>query len=165
MFRELSKSPDSVDQLVQTLRTIADPTRLRLLGVLQGGERNVSSLCEELSLPQPTVSHHLGLLRNAALVTNRREGKQVFYGLNEKVIRNGSADGSVHLQADVLEMHLLSRVPDPSATGAAPTTRPGVSAMSPSGNHHAASPDRLDGTSGNHHGPASLSGSGRGWQA
>ena len=42
----------------------------------------MTSLCQELVLPQPTVSHHLGLLRMRNLITNRREGKQVFYGLD-----------------------------------------------------------------------------------
>jgi len=39
----------------------------------------------ELKLPQPTVSHHLGLLRMQNLISNRRNGKQVFYGLNGHV--------------------------------------------------------------------------------
>jgi DNA-binding transcriptional ArsR family regulator len=45
----------------------------------------VSSLCDELRLPQPTVSHHLGLLRMSNLITNRRDGKQVFYELDGRV--------------------------------------------------------------------------------
>ena len=49
---------------------------------LADGERNVTSLCEELGLPQPTVSHHLGLLRMNNVVGNRRHGKQVFYILH-----------------------------------------------------------------------------------
>ena len=86
MFRTLANDPDSAERLVQVLRTVADLTRVRLLGALERGERNVSSLCEELDLPQPTVSHHLGLLRKAEFVSNRRDGKQVFYAINPDVI-------------------------------------------------------------------------------
>ena len=53
--------------------------------LLASGERNVSSICEQLKLPQPTVSHHLGLLRMNSIITNRRSGKQVFYSLNGRV--------------------------------------------------------------------------------
>ena len=41
--------------------------------------------CDELQLPQPTVSHHLGLLRMNNVIGNRRSGKQVFYTLNGRV--------------------------------------------------------------------------------
>ena len=53
--------------------------------LLSKGERNVTSLCDELKLPQPTVSHHLGLLRMKRIILNRRNGKQVFYGLDGHV--------------------------------------------------------------------------------
>jgi len=53
-----------------------------LIILLAQGERNVTSLCQELDLPQPTVSHHLGLLRMNNLIGNRRDGKQVYYGIN-----------------------------------------------------------------------------------
>ena len=59
--------------------------------MLSQGERNVSSLCDELKLPQPTVSHPLGLLRMSSVISNRRNGKQVFYSLN------GSIDGGAGL--------------------------------------------------------------------
>lgn len=115
MLQHLASSPDSIDDLVQMLRHLADPTRLRLLGVLQGGERNVSSLCDELELPQPTVSHHLGLLRQAKLVRNRRNGKQVFYSLNEDVVVNLADPGGVRITADGLEVQLIGRHEQASA--------------------------------------------------
>lgn len=80
-----------LEPLVGLLRLLSDKTRLNILMLLGPGERNVSSLCEELGLPQPTVSHHLGLLRMQNLITNRRNGKQVFYGLNVNV---NALDGS-----------------------------------------------------------------------
>src|SRR3954468_2706997 len=74
-----------LESLVGLFRLLSDKTRLNILMLLAKGERNVSSLCGELSLPQPTVSHHLGLLRMSNLISNRRAGKQVFYDLNGHV--------------------------------------------------------------------------------
>src|SRR5215211_4334655 len=79
-----AKDPD-LEPLVGLFRLLSDKTRLNILLLLSKGERNVTSLCEELNLPQPTVSHHLGLLRMSNLIGNRRNGKQVFYGLNGHV--------------------------------------------------------------------------------
>ena len=74
-----------LEPLVGLFRLLSDKTRMNILLLLAKGERNVTSLCEELGLPQPTVSHHLGLLRMSNLIGNRRNGKQVFYGLNGRV--------------------------------------------------------------------------------
>ena len=74
-----------LESLVGLFRLLSDKTRLNILLLLAKGERNVSSLCGELSLPQPTVSHHLGLLRMSNLISNRRAGKQVFYELDGRV--------------------------------------------------------------------------------
>jgi DNA-binding transcriptional ArsR family regulator len=74
-----------LEQLTSLLKLLSDPTRLNILMLLAQGERNVTSLCDELQLPQPTVSHHLGLLRMSNVINNRRAGKQVFYTLGTKV--------------------------------------------------------------------------------
>ncbi len=74
-----------LEQLTSLLKLLSDPTRLNILMLLAQGERNVTSLCDELKLPQPTVSHHLGLLRMSNVINNRRAGKQVFYTLGQKV--------------------------------------------------------------------------------
>ena len=74
-----------LEPLVGVFRLLSDKTRLNILLLLSKGERNVTTLCGELGLPQPTVSHHLGLLRMSNLISNRRDGKQVFYDLNGQV--------------------------------------------------------------------------------
>jgi DNA-binding transcriptional ArsR family regulator len=78
-------SEQDLDQLTNLFRLLSDKTRLNILLTLADGERNVTSLCEELQLPQPTVSHHLGLLRVNNLIINRRRGKQVFYAINSLI--------------------------------------------------------------------------------
>jgi DNA-binding transcriptional ArsR family regulator len=86
-----------LEPLVGVFRLLSDKTRLNILLLLSKGERNVTSLCSELKLPQPTVSHHLGLLRMSNLISNRRDGKQVFYDLNGQV----EADGRTSMQVVV----------------------------------------------------------------
>jgi DNA-binding transcriptional ArsR family regulator len=86
MPSEFVRSTDQeLTELTAIFRLLSDKTRLNILWLLAEGERNVSSLCDQLKLPQPTVSHHLGLLRTSNIIDNRRAGKQVFYGLNGKV--------------------------------------------------------------------------------
>src|SRR4029450_13375259 len=91
-----------LEPLVGLFRLLSDKTRLNILMLLAKGERNVSSLCDELSLPQPTVSHPLGLLRMSNLIANRRNGKQVFYELNGRV---DAADGK-SLSGSVENFHV-----------------------------------------------------------
>jgi len=73
---------NDLEQLTSLFRLLSERTRLAILMELAKGERNVTSLCDELKLPQPTVSHHLSLLRMNNVVVNRRSGKQVYYGLH-----------------------------------------------------------------------------------
>lgn len=59
----------------------SDPTRLRILHLLRGGELCVGDLVGILDLPQPTVSRHLGYLRRSGLVATRKQGLWIFYRL------------------------------------------------------------------------------------
>jgi DNA-binding transcriptional ArsR family regulator len=99
---------EAVGTAVRLLRTLSDPTRLRLLGVLQQGEHNVTGLCQRLELPQPTISHHLGLLRSAGLVSNRRDGKQVFYSLNGRAVSQLEPKCGLAISTGPLELHIRS---------------------------------------------------------
>jgi len=86
MSKQVAGATDEqLEQLAALFRLLSDRTRLNLLMLLSDGEKNVTSLCETLRLPQPTVSHHLGLLRMSNVIGNRRNGKQVFYSLNGRV--------------------------------------------------------------------------------
>ncbi len=68
------------------LKAMADETRRRILVLLQEREMNVSELTERLSVTQPTISHHLAILRRANLVRPRREGQQRFYRANSACV-------------------------------------------------------------------------------
>ena len=77
----MARRKREVETLAQIFRVLGDATRLSLLASLKAGQMNVTSLCEALDMPQPTVSRHLGILRMAGLVDHRRQGKQIFYSL------------------------------------------------------------------------------------
>lgn len=71
---------------VQFCKALADETRQRILVLLLGGEKNVGDLVEAFPMSQPTISHHLAVLRQLNLVTARKAGKQVFYAINRDVV-------------------------------------------------------------------------------
>jgi ArsR family transcriptional regulator len=99
---------DHVGEVVGMLRTLSDPTRLRLLAILQEGEQSVTALCDELQLAQPTVSHHLGRLRMARLVANRRAGKQVFYSLNSDLVSKRDEPSALSIESGSLELRICA---------------------------------------------------------
>jgi DNA-binding transcriptional ArsR family regulator len=68
---------------VEFCKALADDTRQRILTMLLEGERCVSDIVAEFDMSQPSISHHLGILKQFNLVTSRKEGKQVFYAINQ----------------------------------------------------------------------------------
>ncbi len=66
--------------LLKTLRLLADPTRLRLLALLEQAELTVAEAQEILRMGQSRISTHLAQLKRAGLVRDRRAGKNIFYG-------------------------------------------------------------------------------------
>ena len=78
------------DDIGRGVQGFADPTRLRILGLLAGGEICVCNIHECLGIPQPTASRHLAYLRRKNLVETRKDGLWVHYklaALDEPVMR------------------------------------------------------------------------------
>jgi len=70
--------------MVAFCKALGDETRQRILEILQNeGEKCVSDLVDVFNVSQPTISHHLNFLKQANLVTSRREGKQIYYRANQ----------------------------------------------------------------------------------
>ena len=65
------------------LKQVSDPTRLQVIQMLSSGEKHVGAICEDLTMSQPAVSHHLALLRHGGIITPRRQGKNNFYALTD----------------------------------------------------------------------------------
>ncbi len=81
--------PESFDALVSALRAIAEPTRLRLIALLNHAELTVTEITQVIGQSQPRISRHLKLLVDAGLMDRTPEGAFVFYRLSE---RPGTAD-------------------------------------------------------------------------
>jgi ArsR family transcriptional regulator len=82
MDRKRKTKPDSV----AFARALADDTRQQIMRLCCCEWRSVGELAEALGVSQPTVSHHLALLREGNLVRVRPEGRQTFYLLNQDQI-------------------------------------------------------------------------------
>lgn len=65
-------------------RAVGDTTRQAIMRYCCCDWRSVGDVAEQVKVSQPTVSHHLGVLREAGLVKSRKEGKQVFYTLDQQ---------------------------------------------------------------------------------
>src|SRR5438132_7190593 len=75
---------------INLLRLVADPTRLRLLLLLEEAELSVAELQDILGMGQSRISSHLAQLKRAAVVADRRAGKNVYYGAPRNAGRNGA---------------------------------------------------------------------------
>ena len=80
----ISADAPHLDALETLFKALSDRTRLRILALLAKGEVCVCEIHDALGIPQPTASRHLAYLRRAGLVTDRRKGLWVYYGLSEQ---------------------------------------------------------------------------------
>jgi len=83
-------------------KSLGDPLRIQILYTLNEEPRNVSYLSERLTIPQPTISRHLAILRQSSMVIAEREGQTVTYHLSDKRII-GVLDAMRRILRDSLE--------------------------------------------------------------
>ena len=88
--------------LLQFFKALAHESRLRLLGLVAAREHNVQQLAELVALKEPTVSHHLAILREAGLVRLRQDGNTHWYALEQKRLARLSRSLLARDQLDVL---------------------------------------------------------------
>ena len=69
-------------------KALADPTRRRILQLLQDGEMTAGELAQRFDMAKPSVSHHFNVLKQADLIVSRRDGQQIYYGLNTTVVED-----------------------------------------------------------------------------
>ena len=87
LAREARLLPDGVVQeIAATFGVLGDPTRIRILDALAGGELCVCDIATLAGISESAVSHQLRLLRGMRLVRPRRAGRQVFYSLDDQHI-------------------------------------------------------------------------------
>lgn len=87
MKREtLPLSDQMVELVAHRFRMLGEPLRLRILQVLEGGERSVGDVVETLNGSQPNISKHLQALCQAGLVGRRRDGNSIYYSIADPVV-------------------------------------------------------------------------------
>lgn len=87
-----------VSALAETFRVLGDPTRVRILDALSAAELCVCDLATLLGLSESAVSHQLRLLRGMRLVRSRREGRMVFYALDDQHVISLFHQGLRHVE-------------------------------------------------------------------
>lgn len=89
---------DEIYDLSDLFKVFGDSTRLKILFVLFEQEMCVCDLAELLNMTQSAISHQLKVLKQSKLVTNRREGKSIFYSLADDHVRSIIAQGREHVK-------------------------------------------------------------------
>ena len=90
--------PRAVSALAETFRVLGDPSRIRILDALSGGELCVCDIAELAGISESAVSHQLRLLRGMRLVRPRRAGRQVYYALDDHHIIELLRQGLTHVE-------------------------------------------------------------------
>ena len=67
-------------------KALGDPTRLKILDLLQERDMTAGEIADKFKMSWPSVSHHLDLLKRAGLVTSEKDGQYVYYSLNTTII-------------------------------------------------------------------------------
>jgi DNA-binding transcriptional ArsR family regulator len=68
--------------LNDVFKAMADPTRREILRLLRGGEKTAGELARHFDMSKPSMSHHFTVLKQADLISSRREAQQIYYYLN-----------------------------------------------------------------------------------
>ncbi|MDK2860559.1 MAG: ArsR family transcriptional regulator, lead/cadmium/zinc/bismuth-responsive transcriptional [Sphaerochaeta sp.] len=89
---------EEIVDIADFFKVFGDPTRLKILFLLEQGERGVNAISEELKMQQSTISQQLKLLRARRLVRFRKDGRNVLYRLNDEHIHDILAMGIEHYQ-------------------------------------------------------------------
>ena|SRR5580765_4062595 len=93
-----SITAQSADALAETFKVLGDATRVRILDAISRSERCVCDIAAIVGLSESAVSHQLRLLRGLRLVRPRRDGRQVFYALDDHHIVRLFEQGLEHVQ-------------------------------------------------------------------
>jgi ArsR family transcriptional regulator len=91
-------TPAVAHRLAKVFKSLSDPTRLRIISMVSEQEFCVTDLAAALEMEQSTISHQLRDMRSLGLVSFRREGRHVFYRLDDPHVRNLFEQGLAHSQ-------------------------------------------------------------------
>ena len=72
----------------KAFKALADPTRREILNLLRRGEMTAGDLAQRFDMTKPSMSHHFAVLKDADLLTSRRDGQTIWYSLNTTVVQD-----------------------------------------------------------------------------
>jgi len=75
-----------MSSLSKTFKALSDPTRRKILELLKKGALTAGEISEQFPISPPSITHHLNLLKDAELIAQQRDGRQLIYSLNLSVI-------------------------------------------------------------------------------
>lgn len=88
---------ETLYRLAELFKVFGDPTRIRILHSLTENELCVQDIADRLSMTQSAISHQLRILKQAALVRFRRDGKTIYYSLADNHVKTIMAQGLEHV--------------------------------------------------------------------
>ena len=91
---------ETLEQIAELFKGFADPTRVRILSLLQQQERCVTEIAEAVELSQSAVSHQLRILKQMHLIKFRRDGKNLWYSLADDHVKMILQMGLEHVMCD-----------------------------------------------------------------
>jgi DNA-binding transcriptional ArsR family regulator len=93
-------APELTGVIARYFHVLSDPTRVRILELLIGGDRNVSELVEAIGASQSRISNHLACLRWCGFVTSQRAGREVIYSLTDPAVEDLFAAARLQVRSD-----------------------------------------------------------------
>ena len=84
----VTMGPKSAEKFAQLFHALSDPTRLEILERLKGGEQCVCELTDALKAAQSRLSFHLKVLKDADLLMDRRDGRWMYYSINQEALED-----------------------------------------------------------------------------
>lgn len=110
-------------KVASMLAALAEPTRLRIAFYLARGPHHVSQLAELLDIPIVNMSHHLGVMRQAGLIDDEKQGRRVIYSFRHSITTNGDGSSTlITLNIGTLRVALCTK--GPSFPDDKPSTKP-----------------------------------------
>ena len=98
MLKTQLPDADTINSLSEVFKVFGDPTRMKILWVLFDNEKCVYDISQELQMSQSAISHQLRVLKEARLVSSRRDGKNTFYSLNDEHVERIFEQVLIHVK-------------------------------------------------------------------
>lgn len=87
------------EECVAFFKAISDDNRIKIMDLLRAGDKCVSTICKSFDMKQPSVSHHLSILKAAGVIHAKKCGKEMMYSLDEKYVCE-CCDTFIHRYSD-----------------------------------------------------------------